>query len=131
MSPYDGTIPLVTPSSIQSRFERRLHVIIRSAVATALFAMAVRRLIYLRLPNFLPSNAWHPDSRLQRWAGIVANTGFELLLQLTLLGAPVALLIAYRRRVAQRSNRPLVITASAILVMYGAAWVLLQPPSLN
>jgi hypothetical protein len=106
-------------------------VIIRSASATALFAMAVRRLIYLQFPNFLPSNAWNPDSRLSRWAGIVANAGFELLLQLTLLGAPVALLIAYRTRVPQHSNRALAITASAVLVMYAAAWLLLQPPSLN
>ena len=64
---------------------RTLHPLTRWAAFTGIAVMGVRRLVYVKFPNFLPSSAWRPESW---WAGVLINAVFELILLMLLLGVP-------------------------------------------
>jgi len=115
----------------QSVVERRVHAMVRYAGVAAVLVLVLRRLIYLRFPSLLPSKAWHPDSTFLKWTGIATNTAFELVIQLTLLGAPIGILIAYRARTGRSSKKPMLVSVAVLMLMYGVAWLLLSPPKPN
>jgi hypothetical protein len=98
---------------------RTLHPLIRWAAFTGIALLAVRRLLYVTFPNFLPSSRWRPESW---WAGVLANGVFELILLMFLLGVPVCI---YFFRLRYTRARDLLIDCAAAGSLYLTALLFL------
>lgn len=83
--------------------------------------LAVRRLVSVTFPNFLPSSAWRPES----WrAGVLASAVFDLILLMFLLGVPFCIYF-FRLRTGHTSVRDLLIDCTAAGSLYLTALLLL------
>jgi hypothetical protein len=100
---------------------RNLHPSIRWAAITGIALLVLRRLASVTFPNFLPSNAWRPESW---WAGLLASAIFELVLLVFLLGVPFCIYF-FRLRNGHGSVRDLLIDCAAAASLYLTALLLL------
>ena len=109
----------------------KVHLVTRWTAVLGILVLCVRRIIFLGMPNFLPSKNWRPESPHARSLGIVANSTAELVVLLTLLGTPFLLFIALRTRRTRAGNSWLVIDFSLAVLLYWAAYLLLPPPNIT
>lgn len=93
--------------------------------------LCLRRVILLALPNFLPSQNWHPESSYAKWLGIAVNSTAELVLLLTLLGTPFWLIFTLRAQRTRAGNPSVMIDLLLVVLLYGAAYFLLAPPKIT
>jgi hypothetical protein len=75
-------------------------------------------LVSVTFPNFLPSNAWRPESW---WAGLLASAVFELALLMFLLGVPLCIYF-FRPRAGHESVRDLLIDCASAASLYLTAY---------
>jgi hypothetical protein len=100
---------------------RTVQPLIRWAAFTGAGLLAVRRLIYLLFPTFLPSSAWPRESWL---AGVLVNAAFELVVFTLLLAVPFGIYY-FRLRRGDTSGRDLAIDCAAAASLYLTALLFL------
>jgi hypothetical protein len=100
---------------------RTIHPLTRWAAFTGIALLVVRRLLYRAFPNFLPSNAWRPES----WGtGLLISAVLELILLVVLLGVPFCIYF-FRLRAGHTNARDLLIDCAAAVSLYLTALLLL------
>jgi hypothetical protein len=106
----------------EARYQpRTILPLARWAAFAGIALLAVRRLLYLTFPNFLPSSAWRPES----WGtGLLISAVFELILLVVLLGVPFCIYF-FRLRTGHISARDLFIDCAAAVGLYLTALLLL------
>src|SRR5258708_31351160 len=105
-----------------------LHVFIRWSAVAGILVLFIRRTLYLRYPNFLPSRSWHPESASARWIGMAMNGITEFVILCVLLGLPFCFYLMIRFRLARLWSRPVALDVAFCVVAYLSAYFFLSPP---